>query len=55
MNGEDLSGAIVTPLELTVSGPPTHPVLVARGEIDVATSPQLRTQLTNLIARGATH
>ncbi len=53
MNGEDLSGSIVTPLELTVSGPPTHPVLVARGEIDVATSPQLRTQLTNLIARGA--
>jgi anti-sigma B factor antagonist len=44
----------VTPLELDVHGSSTHPVLTAKGEIDVATSPRLRMELTNLIARGAT-
>jgi anti-sigma B factor antagonist len=48
------SGSMVTPLQLSVDGPSTHPVVVASGEIDVATSPHLRTELTALIARGAT-
>ncbi len=51
---DERPGSVVTPLELSVDGPSTHPVVVASGEIDVATSPQLRTELTNLIARGAT-
>jgi anti-sigma B factor antagonist len=51
---DDLSRAVVTPLQLDVEGTATHPVLTARGEIDVATSPRLRTELTNLIGRGAT-
>jgi anti-sigma B factor antagonist len=54
MDADDRTGSVITPLELSVEGSPTHPVLTARGEIDVATSPRLRTELTNLIARGAT-
>jgi anti-sigma B factor antagonist len=50
---DDLSPAVVTPFQIDVAGTVTHPVLTARGEIDVATSPRLRTELTNLIARGA--
>jgi anti-sigma B factor antagonist len=45
---------VVTPLVLEVEGTPTQPVLTARGEIDVATSPRLRAELTRLIAGGAT-
>jgi len=51
---DDLSPTVVTPLQIEIEGTVTHPVLTARGEIDVATSPRLRTELTNLIARGAT-
>jgi anti-sigma B factor antagonist len=51
---DDLSSAGVTPLQIYVEGTATHPVLTARGEIDVATSPRLRAELTNLIALGAT-
>ena len=46
-------GSVVTPLDLAVNGPPTHPSVTVRGEIDVATSPRLRTELMNLIAGGA--
>lgn len=53
MDADDRSDAVLTPLTLSVEGSSTHPVLTASGEIDVATSPRLRTELTNLIARGA--
>jgi anti-sigma B factor antagonist len=43
----------VTPFDITVSGPPSRPVVTVKGEIDVATSPRLRTELTALVARGA--
>jgi anti-sigma B factor antagonist len=43
----------MTPFALEVSGDAGTPVLVVRGEIDVATSPDLRTQLNSLMARGA--
>ena len=52
-SNDERPASMVTPLELSVDGPSSHPVLVARGEIDVATSPQLRTELANLIAAGA--
>jgi anti-sigma B factor antagonist len=45
-----------TPLDvltLETAGTREHPVVVARGEIDVATSPTLRAQLAELLARGA--
>jgi anti-sigma B factor antagonist len=51
---DDLPPTVVTPLQMEVAGSVTHPVLTARGEIDVATSPRLRMELSNLIARGAT-
>jgi anti-sigma B factor antagonist len=44
---------MVTPFAVEVSGPPEAPVVGVSGEIDVATSPQLRTELNSLIARGA--
>jgi anti-sigma B factor antagonist len=50
---DEQSGALVTPLELSVEGPASHPMVTARGELDVATSPRLRSELMNLIARGA--
>jgi len=53
MDDDRFPGAL-TPLQIDVKGSVTHPVLTAKGEIDVATSPRLRTELTNLIARGAT-
>ena len=46
---------MVTPFAVEVSGDPTAPVVVVRGEIDVATSPQLRNELNALVARGAQH
>jgi anti-sigma B factor antagonist len=51
---DNRSPTMVTPLQIEVSGTVTGPVVTARGEIDVATSPRLRSELTNLIARGAT-
>jgi len=51
---DERPGSVVTPLELAVDGPSTHPSVTVRGEIDVATSPRLRTELMNLIAGGAT-
>jgi len=53
MTDEERPGSVVMALELSVDGPSTHPVLVARGEIDVATSSLLRTELTTLIGCGA--
>jgi anti-sigma B factor antagonist len=44
---------MVTPFAVEVSGDPTAPTVVVRGEIDVATSPQLRNELNALLARGA--
>jgi anti-sigma B factor antagonist len=45
--------AVVTPLGISVSGTATEPTVVVQGEIDVATSPQLRAELNTLIAGGA--
>jgi len=53
--GDSGEGSImVTPFGVEVSGAPTAPVVIVTGEIDVATSPQLRTQLNSLVERGAT-
>jgi anti-anti-sigma factor len=46
---------MVTPFDLSVTGDALRPVLVVRGEIDVATSPRLRDELNAVIARGARH
>ena len=54
MTAEGNGEAMITPLELERSGTATHPIVVARGEIDVATSPRLRTELSALLGRGAT-
>src|SRR4029079_11757339 len=48
------SARIVTPFDVSVAGTPTHPHIVVRGELDVATSPGLRSTLNNLLDRGAT-
>lgn len=45
--------AVVTPFAVAVSGTPDGPVVVVQGEIDVATSPQLRGVLGQLITNGA--
>jgi anti-sigma B factor antagonist len=44
---------MVSPFAVEVRGDSTAPVVVVRGEVDVATSPQLRNELSSLIARGA--
>jgi anti-sigma B factor antagonist len=44
---------VVTPFAIEVAGDPEAPIVVVKGEIDVATSPQLRRELTALVARGA--
>jgi anti-anti-sigma factor len=44
---------VVTPFALEVSGDAKAPHVVVQGEIDVATSPELRTQLNTLVANGA--
>jgi anti-sigma B factor antagonist len=44
---------VVTPFAVEVGGTPEAPVIVVSGEIDVATSPQLRRELAALVARGA--
>jgi anti-sigma B factor antagonist len=46
---------MVTPFAVEVSGHPTTPLVQVRGEIDVATSPQLRNELDGLLAAGARH
>lgn len=46
--------SVVMPFDINVTGTSTHPNVVVRGELDVATSPRLRTELTVLLARGAT-
>lgn len=46
---------MVTPFAVEVSGDASSPVVVVHGEIDVATSPQLRSELNSLLARGASH
>ncbi len=45
---------VVMPFDISVTGTPTEPTVAVRGELDVATSPRLRTELTVLLARGAT-
>jgi anti-sigma B factor antagonist len=51
MTGEpDASDAVLTPLALERGGTPNSPVIVARGEIDVATSPILRSELASALA-----
>ena len=47
--------SVVSPFAIEVSGEPASPVVAVRGEIDVATSPQLRNDLNTLVARGARH
>jgi anti-sigma B factor antagonist len=44
---------MVNPFAVEVTGAPAAPVIVVRGEIDVATSPQLRNELNAAIALGA--
>ena len=52
--GDSGEGSImVTPFGVEVSGAPTTPVVVITGEIDVATSPQLRAALNSLVEGGA--
>jgi anti-sigma B factor antagonist len=45
---------VMPAFDITVTGSPTQPTVAVRGELDVATSPRLRTELTVLLARGAT-
>jgi anti-sigma B factor antagonist len=54
MGDETNREIVVTPLEIERAGTPTNPVVTVRGEIDVATSPRLRTELSALLGRGAT-
>jgi anti-sigma B factor antagonist len=49
----DEPSIMVTPFGVEVTGAPAAPVVVVRGEIDVATSPQLRNELNALVERGA--
>jgi anti-sigma B factor antagonist len=49
----DGGSSMVTPFGVEVRGAPTAPVVVVRGEIDVATSPELRNHLATLVTRGA--
>jgi anti-sigma B factor antagonist len=44
---------MVTPFAVEVGGTTAAPVVAVHGELDVATSPQLRTELSALVARGA--
>ena len=44
----------VAPFDISVSGARSRPIVAVRGEIDVATSPQLRSALAELITHGAT-
>jgi len=44
---------MVTPFAIDVSGDRATPLVVVRGEIYVATSPQLRRDLAALVANGA--
>ena len=41
----DTGEVVLTPLALERRGTPTQPIIVAHGEIDVATSPILRSEL----------
>ena len=45
----DAGDVVLTPLALERSGTPTQPVIVALGEIDVATSPLLRSELAAVL------
>jgi anti-sigma B factor antagonist len=47
----DATEAVLTPLTLERGGTASSPVIVARGEIDVATSPMLRSELTSVLAQ----
>jgi anti-sigma B factor antagonist len=46
---------VVSAFKVEVSGQTAAPNVVVQGEIDVATSPTLRDDLSALIARGARH
>jgi anti-sigma B factor antagonist len=51
MTGDpNASDAVLTPLALERGGTPSSPVIVASGEIDVATSPILRSELASALA-----
>jgi len=54
MGDESNRETVVTPLQIERSGTTSDPVVTVRGEIDVATSPRLRTELSALLGRGAT-
>jgi anti-sigma B factor antagonist len=47
----DAVEAALTPLTLERAGTASNPVVVARGEIDVATSPLLRSEFATVLAR----
>jgi anti-sigma B factor antagonist len=44
---------MVTPFAVEIRGEPAAPLVVVRGEIDVATSPRLRNALHAIVERGA--
>jgi len=46
----EASDVALTPLALERGGTSKQPIIVARGEIDVATSPMLRSELTSVLA-----
>src|SRR5262245_4353775 len=50
MTREPEAEAVLTPLTLERRGTSSQPVVVARGEIDVATSPLLRSELASVLA-----
>ncbi len=47
--------SLAVPLLLERSGTNARPVIVARGEIDVATSPLLRSELTSILSHAPQH
>lgn len=55
MTSHEEPAGLATPFHVQVSGTPEAPVVTVRGEIDVATSPDLRNELAALLDAGATH
>ena len=53
MNNDSQTSPDGTPFAIAVAGPPDRPVVQVAGEIDVATAPELRQELTRLAGGGA--
>jgi anti-sigma B factor antagonist len=54
VTSHDEPAGLATPFDIQVGGAPEAPVVTVSGEIDVATSPRLRNELTALLDAGAT-